>query len=165
MNIPCIAPKVDSFRGGSVMMWATISNDRKSSLVHVPGNLTAVRYRDEIIQPHHMHVIDRQRELIHQDNARPHTARVTMDYLEQNNINVLPWPSKSPNLNPIEHLWDQLDKRVRQQQPPHQTLNQLRQMLQQKWRTIPRNNVRNLIEYMPRRCRTVLAARGGHTRY
>jgi hypothetical protein len=50
---------------------------------------TAVRYRDEIIQPHLMHVIDRQRELIQQDNARPHTARVTMDYLEQNNINVL----------------------------------------------------------------------------
>jgi hypothetical protein len=45
------------------MMLATISNDRKSSPVHVPGNLTAVRYRDEIIQPHLMHVIDRQREL------------------------------------------------------------------------------------------------------
>jgi transposase len=41
-----------------------------------------------------------------------------MDYLEQNNINVLPWPSKSPHLNPIEHIWDQLDKRVRQRQPP-----------------------------------------------
>ena len=147
------------------MMWATISNDRKSSLVHFPGNLTAVRYRDEIIQPHLMHVIDRQRELIQQDNARPHTARVTMDYLEQNNINVLPWPSKSPDLNPIEHLWDQLDKRVRQRQPPHQILYKLRQMLQQEWRTIPRKNVRNLIEYMPRRCRAVLAARGGHTRY
>jgi hypothetical protein len=63
---------VDSFRGGSVMMLATISNDRKSSLVHIPGNLTAVRYRDQIIQPHLMHVIDRQRELIQQDNARPH---------------------------------------------------------------------------------------------
>jgi transposase len=89
-----------------------------------------------------MHVIDRQRELFQQDNARPHTARVTMDYLEHNNINVLPWPSKSPDLNPIEHLRDQLDKRVRQRQPPHQTLDQLRQMLQQEWRTIPRNNVR-----------------------
>jgi hypothetical protein len=75
-----------------------------------------------------------------------------MDYLEQNNINVLPWPSKSPDLNPIEHLWDELDKRVRQRQPPPQTLVQLRQMLQQEWRTIPRNNVRNLIESMPRRC-------------
>ena len=72
---------------------------------------------------------------------------------------------KSLDLNPIEHLWNQLDKCVRQRQPPPQTLDQLRQMLQQEWRTIPRNNVRNLIESMPRRCTTVLVARGGHTRY
>ena len=45
--------EVDSFSRGSVMMWAAISND-KTDLVHVPGNLTAVRYRDEIIQPHIM---------------------------------------------------------------------------------------------------------------
>ena len=103
-------------------MWAAISNDRKTDLVHVPGNLTAVRYRDDILQTHLMHVIDRQRELFQQDNARPHTARVAMDYLDQNNINVLPWPSKSPHLNPIEHL----DERVRQRQPPPppQTLDQ-----------------------------------------
>ena len=42
------------------MMWVAISNDRKTDLVHVPGNLMAVRYRDEIIQPHLIHVIDRQ---------------------------------------------------------------------------------------------------------
>jgi transposase len=108
-----------------------------------------------------MHVIDRQRELFQQDNARPHTAHVTMEYLDQNNINELQWPSKSPDLNPIEHL----DKRVRQRQPPPQALDQLCQMLQQEWRTIPRNNVRNLIESMPRKCRSVLAARDGHTRY
>jgi hypothetical protein len=100
-----------------------------------------------------MHVIDRQRELFQQDDARPHTAHVTMEYLDQNNINELPWPSKSPDFNPIEHL----DKRVRQRQPPPQALDQLCQMLQQEWRTIPRNNVRNLIESMPRKCRSVLA--------
>jgi transposase len=111
------------------MMWAAISNDRKSDLVHVPSNLTAVRYINEILQPHLLHVIDRQRELFQQDDARPHTARVAMDYLEQNSINVLPWPSKSSDLNPIEHLWDQLDKSVRQRQPSPQTLDQLRQML------------------------------------
>jgi hypothetical protein len=41
--------EVDNCGGGSVMMWSTISNDRKIDLVHVPGNLTAVRYRDEIL--------------------------------------------------------------------------------------------------------------------
>jgi glucose dehydrogenase len=51
--------EVNSFGGSSVMMWAAISNDRKTNLVHVPGNLTAERYRDEISQPHLMHVIDR----------------------------------------------------------------------------------------------------------
>ena len=61
-----------------------------------------------------MHVIEQERELFQQDNARPHTARVAIDYLEQKNINVLPWLSKSPDFNPIEHL----DKRVRQRQPP-----------------------------------------------
>ena len=81
------------------MMWAAISNDSKTELVHVTGNLTAVKYRDEILQPHFMHVIDRQRELFQQGNARPHTARLTMNYLEQNSINVPPWLSKSPDLN------------------------------------------------------------------
>ena len=52
--------EVDSFSGGSVMVWVAISNDRKTDLVHVPGNLMDVRYRDEIIQPHLIHVIDRQ---------------------------------------------------------------------------------------------------------
>ena len=42
---------------------SAISNDRKADLVHVPGNLTAIRYGDEIFQPHLMHLIDRQREL------------------------------------------------------------------------------------------------------
>jgi hypothetical protein len=69
------------------------------------------------------------------------------------------------DLNPIVHLCDHLGKRVRQRQPPPHTLDQLCQMLQQECRTIPRNNVGKLIESMPRRCRAVLAAHGGHTRY
>ena len=45
-----------------------------------------------------------------QDDARPHVARVNTNFLRQNNVDVLPWPTLLPHLSPIEHLWDQLDR-------------------------------------------------------
>ena len=69
------------FSGRSVMAWAAISYNRRISLVHIQGNLTAQRYRDNFLQPHVLNVIDRQREMLQWDNARFHTARVTMDFL------------------------------------------------------------------------------------
>ena len=147
------------------MMWAAISVDGRTDLVHVQGNLTAVRYRDEILQRHLIPAIDVRRQMFQHDNARPHTARVTVDYLAQNNVPVLPWPSKSPDLNPIEHLWDLLDRRVRRRQPQPQTLEQLRNALQDEWGRIPQQQIRRLIQSMPRRCQAVLDAHGGNTRY
>ena len=74
------------------MVWAEISNNRRTNLVRVQGNLTGQRYKNDILQQHILNVIDRQREI--------HTARETMDFLTQNNIDVLPWPSMSLDLNP-----------------------------------------------------------------
>ena len=92
-----VLQEVDRFGCWRAMMWAAISCNHRTNLVRVQGNLTAQRYRDNILQPHMLNVIDRQREILQQDNDRPHTARVAMDCLTQNNINVLPWPSKSPD--------------------------------------------------------------------
>lgn len=158
-------PRVDRLGRGSVMMWGTITCRRRSDLVMIQGNLTAQRYCDEILRPHLLPIIDRQRELFQQDNARPHTARHTRDFLQNHNINVLPWPSRSPDLNPIEHLWDALDRRVRRRNPQPQTLQQLAQALQAEWAAIGQHEILRLIRSMPRRCRAVLDAHGGHTRY
>lgn len=157
--------EVDRFGGGSVMMWGAISYNQRTPLVLVSGNLTAQKYRDEILQPHLLPVISTQREVFQHDNARPHTARATVDFLADHNITVLPWPSRSPDLNPIEHLWDQLDKRVRMRQPAPQTLLQLQQALQEEWQRIPQVQIQRLIQSMRRRVTTVLQANGGHTRY
>jgi hypothetical protein len=54
------------------------------------------------------------------DNERCHVARVCQDFLNQNHIRVLPWAALSPDLSPIEHLWDELGRRVRHRQNQQQ---------------------------------------------
>ncbi len=148
------------------MMWAAISDNGTTNLVHVQGNLTAQRYIDQVLRPHVVPLLANNPNLIfQQDNARPHTARLTTAFLRINNIAVLPWPSKSPDLNPIEHLWDQLDRRLRERQPQPQTLQQLALALQNEWANIPQGQIRALTASLGRRCQAVIDANGGHTRY
>ncbi|XP_048241937.1 uncharacterized protein LOC125374714 [Haliotis rufescens] len=68
--------------------------------------------------------------LYQHDNARPHTARIVVDFLANNNVNVLPWPACSPDLSLIEHLWDVLDRRVRVRPHPPANRQELIQALQ-----------------------------------
>ena len=56
------------------------------------------------------------------DNARPHRSRAVIECLRQNAISRLPWPARSPDLNPLEHLWDILGRKIREITPLVQTL-------------------------------------------
>lgn len=157
--------EVDRFGGGSVMVWAGIRHDGRTALVHVAGTLNAIRYRDEILQRHVLPFMNVNGGVFQQDNARPHVARVCREFIRQNNIEVLPWPARSPDLSPIEHLWDVLDRRVRERRPPPQNLRELGVALQEEWQNIPQHQIQNLIGSMRRRCEAVIQAHGGHTRY
>ena len=75
------------------------------------------------------------------------------------------WPAVSPDMNPIEHMWDELGRRVRELPNPPQNLPELGLALQQEWQNIPRRTVRRLTRSMRQRLRAVNDNNGGHTRY
>jgi hypothetical protein len=105
----------DRFSGGSVMIWGGINHVERTDLKVIGGNLNAARYRDEIRAPFVLPFLRRHRfsHVFQQDNDRCHVAHVSMDFLNDNHIRTLPWPALSPDLNPIEQLWDKLGRPVR----------------------------------------------------
>ena len=68
-------------------------------------------------------------------------------------------------LSPIEHLWDELGRRVRHRQNPTETLQELRDTLMHEWNNIPQVFIQRLIGSMRRKGEAVVAERGGHTCY
>ena len=80
-------------------------------------------------------------------------------------VEVLDWPSCSPDLNPIEHIWDKLGLLVYQQVNPPQTLGDLEHALVEQWRRLPQAVFTNILKSMRRRCVPIRDARGGYNRY
>lgn len=164
----CTISERRSFNGGSVMVWAGISSEAHTELLFVEnGALNAHRYVEDILHEAvvpYSHFIGDGFTLMH-DNARPHVARVVTDFLDEVGIQRLNWPACSPDLNPIEHLWDQLQRGIRRRPALPETLQDLRAVLYEEFEAIPQNSLTHLIDSLPRRLNDVIRARGGHTRY
>jgi transposase len=101
--------------------------------------------------------------LFQHDNAQLHIARICTQFLEAGNDPVLPWPAYSPDMPPIEHVWDALDC-VRQHFLVTSNFQQLRTAIEEEWGNIPQATINSLINAM-QRCVLLHEANGGHTRY
>ncbi|CAG9110153.1 unnamed protein product [Plutella xylostella] len=153
----CFAETV-AYGGGSCMMWAGISLEGKTALVFVPGGgrgggLTADRYITDILLGHvvpYAEFVGEDFVLMH-DNARCHTARVSRQFLREKELRTMDWPALSPDLNPIEHLWDELKRRVRARNPVPASVDELKTALLEEWDGIPQETVKKLIRSMRNR--------------
>lgn len=160
---PCVI-RTDHYGGGSIMVWAGMSLLMKTPLVVINGNLTARKYQTDVLNPVVVPIVRQNRNtVLMQDGAPPHTARTTTALIRNNRINVLDWPSKSPDLNPIENVWSQLSRKVYQNQP--QNLQHLRQIIINEWNNLPQRFFRNFVMSMRARCQACVRANGGYTRY
>ncbi|GFV57103.1 uncharacterized protein TNCV_3530521 [Trichonephila clavipes] len=91
------------------------------------------------------------------DNARPHRARLVENMLEAETIQRLEWPACSPDLDPIEHVWDILGRRIAARPRPPATVRDLEIALLEEWNSIPQSLIDNPIASMENRCAAVLA--------
>ncbi|GFX66339.1 DDE_3 domain-containing protein [Trichonephila clavipes] len=124
------------------------------------GTLTGQRYCDDILQPHVGPFVNGlSGAIFQQDNALPHTVRVAQDFLRH--FQTLPCPARSPNLSPVEHVWDQLKWHT----PSRHSLHGLELAVQDLWAHLPQNNIRCQINSMPDHVAAFIAAGGGPTRY
>ena len=122
------------------MVWAGITANDRTDLVFINGNLDGVGYRDNVIRQHVLPFLQNHPNTTFQhDNARPHVARAVTAVLNQNNVPVLPWPACSPDLNAIEHVWDEMKRRLTslglRNRP--QNRQQHQQALNNIWSSIP----------------------------
>ncbi|GFW04200.1 transposable element Tcb2 transposase [Trichonephila clavipes] len=147
-------------RTAGVMVWGALAYDSWSTLIVMCGTLTGQRYVDDILRPHVGPFLNGlPGAIFHQDNAHPHTARVAQDFLRH--FQTLPWPARSPDLSPVEHVWDQLKR----QMPSCHSVHDLELAVQDLWAHLPRDNIRCLINSLPDRVAACIAAGGGPTRY
>ncbi len=147
------------------MVWGAICHNGRTELITVRGTLTSDRYCQEVIVPFVVPFIQGRNGMIfQQDNARAHSARNTQAVLAEHNVQTLHWPAKSPDLSPIEHMWDILGRRVRERNDVH-NVRDLERVLHEEWRNVPVANVNKLIASMRRRCVAVIDRDGLHTRY
>ena len=143
-----------------INVWGGFSWSGVGHIHRIIGNMDRFMYRQILI--HHMRPSGRQLIgddfIFQQDNDPKHTSIVCRNYLRNQNIRVLPWPPQSPDLNPIENLWSELDRKMRKRKC--NTEEELFEQVKTHWNQLDSEYLQKLVESMPRRCAEVIRKNG-----
>jgi hypothetical protein len=110
---------VDRFGGGSLMVWGRVHYAGKTNLIVIRQTLNAQRYCDDILRFVLVPFMHRNNRFVFQEDTHRWSIH---ELLQANNVSTLPWPSRSPDLAPIEHVWDMLNRRIRENHHPFNSL-------------------------------------------
>lgn len=152
--------------GASVMVWGCISAAGVGNLVFIENNMDRYVYLN-ILKTNLKTSVAKMglsgKWIFQQDNDPKHTSLIVKEWLLQNVPQQLHSPPQSPDLNPIENIWDELDRRIRKNKITCK--KDLKKALVEEWDKIGSDETTNLISSMPKRIQAVLDANGGPTKY
>ncbi|GFU69504.1 transposable element Tcb2 transposase [Trichonephila clavipes] len=167
-NHPSNIIERDMYGGRGVLVWGGIMLGSRTDLhIFDAGSVNGTRYCNEILLPYVRLFRGAMglQFLFMDDNAPCHRTLAAEQLLESEDIERMHWPARSPDLNPIEHVWDFLGRRLAARTLPPVTIRELRLALQDEWAEMPQQLIDTLIRSMGRRCETCLAVRGDHIPY
>ncbi|GFT17554.1 transposable element Tcb2 transposase [Trichonephila clavipes] len=167
-NHPSNIIERDRYGGRGVLVWGDIMLGSRTDLhIFDASSVNGTRYCYEILLPYVRLFRGAMglQFLFMDDNAPCHRTVAAEQLLESEDIERLDWPARSPDLNPIEHVWDFLGRRLAARTLPPVTIRELRLSLQGEWAAMPQQLIDTLILSMGRRCETCLTVRGDHILY
>lgn len=151
--------------GGSAMVWGCFSANGVGPIHRIDGIMDQHKYKDilnDVMLPYSEWEMPLAWVFQH-DNDPKHTSRVVKSWLAEKNITVMEWPPQSPDLNPIENLWEIVNQRIDRNNV--RNTNELFINIKEAWSSIPATIINNLIASMPRRCAAVIKNSGFATKY
>ncbi|GFW98894.1 transposable element Tcb2 transposase [Trichonephila clavipes] len=167
-NHPSNIIERDRYGGRGVLVWEGIMLGSRTDLhIFDAGSVNGTRYCNEILLPYVRLFRGAMglQFLFMDDNAPCHRTVAAEQLLESENIERMDWPARSPDLSPIEPVWDFLGRRLAARTLPPVSIRELRLALQYEWAAMPQQLIDTLILSMGRRCETCLAVRGDHIPY
>ena len=151
------------------MMWGCMTSKGCGYATKIDGKMDAELYvsilEDELMQSLAFWKKKVKDVVFQQDNDPKHTSKKAKNWLEDHHFKVMVWPAQSPDLNPIEHLWNHLKRKLGDYPTPTTGILELWERVQEEWEKIPDSVCKDLVESMPRRVATVIKAKGGYTKY
>ncbi|GFT84613.1 transposable element Tc3 transposase [Trichonephila clavipes] len=158
----------DRYPTCSIMAWAGIMiNGRTRLHVVANGTMTGQRYIDEVLLPHVrlFRGAVGDKFVFMDDNATCHRTLAVQDCLDSEGIQRLVWPARSPDLNPIENVWDALGRQVAGRNYPPTNKNTLIRALTEEWDKLPQQLLDNVVQSMVRHVECCSTLHGGHIPY
>ncbi|GFW70694.1 transposable element Tcb2 transposase [Trichonephila clavipes] len=158
----------DRYPSCGIMVWAGIMiNGRTRQHVVANGTMTGQLYIDEVLLPHVrlFRGVVGDKFVFMDDNATCHRTLAVQDCLDSEGIQRLVWPARSPDLNPIENVWDALGRQVAGRNYTPTNKNTLIRALTEEWDKLPQQLLDNVVQSMVRRVECCITLHGGHIPY